>query len=157
MWDLPRPGLEPMSPALAGRFSTTTPPGKPNTYFLLHTHHEQGTALGIYMKCLNSHYSPTWKRLLFAFYKMIKGHLSKLQSKQVDQKVENSLLNFALITRVTVAFVVILRYCRSAWHRKLDSVSVHHSEKTTVNKWCIFIWLLRITPGVYLIIFNVSF
>ena len=23
MWDLPRPGLEPMSPALAGRFSTT--------------------------------------------------------------------------------------------------------------------------------------
>ena len=33
MWDLPRPGLEPMSPALAGRFSTTAPPGKPSTYF----------------------------------------------------------------------------------------------------------------------------
>ena len=29
MWDPPRPGLEPMSPALAGRFSTTAPPGKP--------------------------------------------------------------------------------------------------------------------------------
>ena len=29
MWDLPRPGLEPVSPALAGRFSTTEPPGKP--------------------------------------------------------------------------------------------------------------------------------
>ena len=29
MWDLPRPGLEPMSPALAGRFSTTAPAGKP--------------------------------------------------------------------------------------------------------------------------------
>ena len=29
MWDLPRPGLEPVSPALAGRFSTTSPPGKP--------------------------------------------------------------------------------------------------------------------------------
>ena len=28
MWDLPRPGLEPMCPALAGRFSTTAPPGK---------------------------------------------------------------------------------------------------------------------------------
>ena len=27
MWDLPRPGLEPVSPALAGRFSTA-PPGK---------------------------------------------------------------------------------------------------------------------------------
>ena len=29
MWDLPRPGLEPVSPALAGRFSTTAPPRKP--------------------------------------------------------------------------------------------------------------------------------
>ena len=28
-WDLPRPRLEPVSPALAGRFSTTEPPGKP--------------------------------------------------------------------------------------------------------------------------------
>ena len=29
MWDLPRPGLEPVPPALAGRFSTPAPPGKP--------------------------------------------------------------------------------------------------------------------------------
>ena len=29
MWDLPRPGLEPVSRALAGRFLTTVPPGKP--------------------------------------------------------------------------------------------------------------------------------
>ena len=29
MWDLPRAGLKPVSPALAGRFSTTAPPGKP--------------------------------------------------------------------------------------------------------------------------------
>ena len=32
IWDLPRPGLEPVSPALAGRFSTTTPPGKPQLF-----------------------------------------------------------------------------------------------------------------------------
>ena len=32
MWDIPRPGLKPMSPALAGRFSTTAPPGKPLLY-----------------------------------------------------------------------------------------------------------------------------
>ena len=31
-WDLPRPGLEPVYPALAGRLSTTVPPGKP--YFV---------------------------------------------------------------------------------------------------------------------------
>ena len=30
MWDPPRPGLEPVSPALAGRPSTTAPPGKPH-------------------------------------------------------------------------------------------------------------------------------
>ena len=28
MWDPPGPGIEPMSPALAGGFSTTAPPGK---------------------------------------------------------------------------------------------------------------------------------
>ena len=33
-WDLPRPGLEPVSPALAGRLSATAPPGKP-PYILL--------------------------------------------------------------------------------------------------------------------------
>ena len=32
MWDLPRPGLEPVSPTLAGRFSTIVPPGKPTMF-----------------------------------------------------------------------------------------------------------------------------
>ena len=35
MWDPPRPGLEPVCPALAGGFSTTAPPGKPWNLFLL--------------------------------------------------------------------------------------------------------------------------
>ena len=35
MWDPPRPGLKPVSPALAGRLSTTAPPGKPNSFFFL--------------------------------------------------------------------------------------------------------------------------
>ena len=34
MWDLPGPGLEPVSPASAGRLSTTAPPGKPLYIFL---------------------------------------------------------------------------------------------------------------------------
>ena len=34
MWDLPGPGLEPVSPALAGGFLTTAPPGK-SLLFLL--------------------------------------------------------------------------------------------------------------------------
>ena len=35
MWDLPGRGFEPMSPALAGGFLTTVPPGKPEYFFLL--------------------------------------------------------------------------------------------------------------------------
>ena len=35
MWNLPGPGLEPMSPALAGRFLTNAPPGKPYTDFYI--------------------------------------------------------------------------------------------------------------------------
>ena len=34
MWDLPKPGIEPVSPALQGRFLTTGLPGKP-TYLLI--------------------------------------------------------------------------------------------------------------------------
>ena len=33
MWDLPRPGLEPVFPAPAGRLPTTAPPGKPPPIF----------------------------------------------------------------------------------------------------------------------------
>ena len=35
MWDLPGPGLEPISPALAGGFLTAEPPGKPKDSYLL--------------------------------------------------------------------------------------------------------------------------
>ena len=34
MWDLPGPGIEPMSPALAGRFLSTVAPGKSSPLFL---------------------------------------------------------------------------------------------------------------------------
>ena len=33
MWDVPGPGLEPMSPALADELLTTRPPGKPQKYY----------------------------------------------------------------------------------------------------------------------------
>ena len=38
MWDLPRPGLEPVSPALAGRFLNTAPPGKPPDIIILNVY-----------------------------------------------------------------------------------------------------------------------
>ena len=38
-WDLPRPGIKPVSPALAGRFFATEPPGKPPMLLnLKHSH-----------------------------------------------------------------------------------------------------------------------
>ena len=37
MWDPPGPGLEPVSPALAGGLLSTAPPGKPNTHYFCPT------------------------------------------------------------------------------------------------------------------------
>ena len=48
MWDLPRPGLEPVSPALAGRFSTTAPPGKP-LFSSLNLHFSEFSFFKIYL------------------------------------------------------------------------------------------------------------
>ena len=38
MWDLPGPGIEPVSPALAGGFITTAQPGKPLLLYFLILH-----------------------------------------------------------------------------------------------------------------------
>ena len=35
MWDLPRPGVKPTSPALTGGFFTVEPPGKPLSFHIL--------------------------------------------------------------------------------------------------------------------------
>ena len=45
MWDLPRPRIEPTSPALAGEFLTTRPPGKPPNLFSVQP--GNGVILGI--------------------------------------------------------------------------------------------------------------
>ena len=53
MWDPPRPGLKPVSPALAGRFSTTAPPGKPSflNFYLLNLTTLPGRSYGMPWKC----------------------------------------------------------------------------------------------------------
>ena len=55
MWDLPRSGLEPVSPALAGRFSTTAPPGKPRLLFF------KDFSLGISVLCHQISLQCPWK------------------------------------------------------------------------------------------------
>ena len=39
MWDLPGPGLEPVSPASAGRLPTNAPPGKPRLVLFIKKNH----------------------------------------------------------------------------------------------------------------------
>ena len=54
MWDLPRSGLEPVSPALAGRFSTTAPPGKPQHKFYMQWETKKFTWLALLQDSLYS-------------------------------------------------------------------------------------------------------
>ena len=48
MWDPPRPGLEPVSPALAGRLPTTAPPGRPCPLYLSDNCRSRLTSEGIH-------------------------------------------------------------------------------------------------------------
>ena len=55
MWDLPGPGLEPTSPALAGSFSTTAPSGKPPVFGILIPYPILVLIMGVYSG--NSYYT----------------------------------------------------------------------------------------------------
>ena len=46
MWDLPGSGMEPVSPALAGKFLSTVPPGKLQQFFF-NGHGSSGSAAGV--------------------------------------------------------------------------------------------------------------
>ena len=50
MWDLPRPGLEPVSPALAGGFLTTVPPGNPLHFYISISHRQLSYPLVTYFE-----------------------------------------------------------------------------------------------------------
>ena len=52
VWDLPGPGLKSVSPALAGRFLTTAPPGKPHLHgksYLQYFHYYQRIQITVNM------------------------------------------------------------------------------------------------------------
>ena len=84
MWDLPRPGLQPVAPALAGRFSTTAPPGKPFFNFLnmffTHSLNSYNSCVKVFAKfnlwaalellsimCFSVFFSP-WVWVIFSLY-----------------------------------------------------------------------------------------
>ena len=51
MWDFPGPGLEPVSPALAGGFLTTAPPGKPQSCILNIVHNHSSSLVALISSC----------------------------------------------------------------------------------------------------------
>ena len=76
MWDLPRPGLEPVCPALAGRLSTTAPPGSPIYLFLIYLFYLFLAALGLRC-CAGAFSSGGEQGLLFV---AVRGLLSAVAS-----------------------------------------------------------------------------
>ena len=96
MWDLPRPGLEPVSPALAGRFSTTAPPGKPSciifwSFSFFHLLHY--IFLGLF-----SDVEPPGSSLIFLLFFPSIAHLFVcLLSDKCQLYLLNLLLNFKIL------------------------------------------------------------
>ena len=69
MWDLPGAGLEPVSPALAGGFLTTAPPGKPQqVIFVLDPSSEQALTHEVYLLVLIQHLGPMLPQVFFHVY-----------------------------------------------------------------------------------------
>ena len=68
MWDLPGPGIETVSPALAGRLSTTAPPGKSlMAHFNLKLHtviYQKLDSLFVIRKCRQSLRAPVRRQMI---------------------------------------------------------------------------------------------
>ena len=90
MWDLPRPGLEPVSPALAGGFLTTAPPGK----------------------------SQKWDFLIFIFcivsFSQFKSSLKKIKKKKKNNNVFNHTVVCQVLKSIWLQNCVRKLLCKSA-------------------------------------------
>ena len=62
-WDLPRPGMQPVSPALAGGFLTTGTPGKSCLWSLLFKNLAYESRKGQKFSTMNKYYILTLKKL----------------------------------------------------------------------------------------------
>ncbi|XP_073667061.1 F-box/LRR-repeat protein 2 isoform X4 [Tursiops truncatus] len=86
MWDLPRPGHEPVSPASAGGLSTTAPPGKP--YFIV-VYAEIFSFLDIVTLCRCAQISKAWNILALDGSNWQRIDLFNFQTDVEGRVVEN--------------------------------------------------------------------
>ena len=99
MWDLPRPGLEPVSPALAGRFSTTAPPGKPVHFFV--------GLLFFNIIFVGFSYVDTSSRNLVIFIHVYSRNIAKMYNMDIPQYFCSSLMDICLVSSVWL-FLILL-------------------------------------------------
>ena len=105
MWDRPRPGLKPLSPALAGGFLTTAPPGKS-----LKKNFTSGIPLWVLLyRCHDLLYSLSTSVLLFLFKQTLRTHRGDSNTNLGLQSQESE-IKATLLNRVfdPVVFMVIL-------------------------------------------------
>ena len=105
MWDPPRPGLEPVSPALAGRLSTTAPPGKPR-YILFFFLPERLTARLVHIFIFFCGY--TWSLSNYLLY-----------SHEVYSFVSLGLLPS---NTLAASYVGLFKLVKMKWNKKFSSV-----------------------------------
>ena len=106
LWDLPRPGLEPVSPALAGRFSTTAPPEKPR-----HIH----SLSSKFLKWANHPFSSFLILLFLVFLSL--GYLAKVCQYCLSFQKINSLfcwffLFYSLFYLLLLQSFLFLSFCQ---------------------------------------------
>ena len=130
MWDPPRPGLEPVSPALAGRLSTTAPPGKPPRFFLYNiTSFEQQSKLHPKMQ-------PIPKMLLIIYNLLWRKDWNKTILGKGGSEIARILNIWVLkdIQKPYIAFYIYIYICSGnmpsmcsrGWHYQGEENSLPH-------------------------------
>ena len=94
MWNLPRSGIEFMSPALAGRFLTTEPPGKPSFLVPLDEGHRASVTVwgGVDTWSCGGTFSETWCIIWYLSHAVFR-HLGQVNFFQVRFLYIRALLN----------------------------------------------------------------